>query len=158
MSPCGREGSRPHGPAIFAATDNRSKSAGVRRDVVVKPDRLPARIEAFCHGRCAVSGPLKLIVRWAQQRSNECRRPADYLEMPETRGPGSEDAVAVARRSRLQRRRAGPGKTRRRRSPIGKATTPFEAILRSQANACGAKAPALRRCLGGVICAIIQKG
>jgi hypothetical protein len=32
---------RAHGLAIFAATGNRSKSNVVRRDVVVKSDRLP---------------------------------------------------------------------------------------------------------------------
>ena len=42
-----RQEALDHAQAIFAATDNRSKSAGVRRDVVVKPDRPPGGSRRF---------------------------------------------------------------------------------------------------------------
>jgi hypothetical protein len=120
-------------------------------------DRLPGQVEAFCHGPCAVSGPLKLIVRRAQQRSNECRQPADHLGMPRDQGGARTPSRLLG--SRLQAPSCWTRQTYRRRSSIGKATTRLwgAAILPSQANACVAKAHALRRCLGGVIYAMMQK-
>jgi hypothetical protein len=156
MSPCEREGSRPWPGDLRGNRQPIQVCRGAAR-CLGEADRLPGQVEAFCHGPCAVSGPLKLIVRRAQQRSNECRQPADHLGMPRDQGGARTPSRLLG--ARLQAPSCWTRQTYRRRSSIGKATTRLwgAAILPSQANACVAKAHALRRCLGGVIYAMMQK-
>jgi hypothetical protein len=75
--------------------------------------------------------------------------------MPETRDPGREDGVPVAR---LKAADAVVLDEANVSSPlIDWQSHNFVCGPTSQANACGAKPHALHRCLGGLICAMMQR-